>query len=158
MMTRSKFIVFLILTLMVSCQSPVDLSEPPEIRYGEDMCTECGMIISEPRFAAAYYTADGNARRFDGIGGMASHHAENQEDVAQFWVHDYDIEEWIIADQAFFVMSDQLHTPMGFGVIAVSDQARALELASEFNTVVTTFEAVMESFIDGTTSHEHSDS
>ncbi len=158
MMTRSKFIVFLILTFLVSCQSPVDLSEPPEIRYGEEMCRECGMIISEPRFAAAYYTADGNARRFDGIGGMASHHAENQEDVAQFWVHDYDTEEWIIADQAFFVMSDQLHTPMDFGVVAFSDQSRAQEHASEFTAMVMTFEAVMDSFQDGTTSHEHSDS
>lgn len=158
MMTRSKFIVFLILTFLVACRSPVDLSEPPEIRYGEDTCTECGMIISEPRFAAAYYTVDGDARRFDDIGGMASYHAENQEDVAQFWVHDYDTEEWIIADQAFFVMSDQIHTPMDFGVVAISGQSRAQELASEFNTMVMTFEAVMESFKDGTTSHGHSDS
>ena len=158
MMTRSKFIVFLILTFLVSCQSPVDLSEPPEIRYGEDICAECGMIISEPRFAAAYYTVDGNARRFDDIGGMASHHAEHQEDVVHFWVHDYDTEEWIIADQAFFVMSDQIYTPMDFGVVAISDQSRAQELASEFNTMVMTFEAVMESFKDGNTSHEHSDS
>ena len=157
-MTCTKIIVFITLAFLVACQSPVDLSEPPEIRYGEEMCTECGMIISEPRFAAAYYTVDGNAQRFDDIGGMASHHAENQEDVAQFWVHDYDTEEWIIADQAFFVMSDQVHTPMGFGVIAISDQSRAQELASEFNAMVMTFEAVMESFKDGTNSHEHSDS
>jgi copper chaperone NosL len=116
------------------------------------------MIISEPRFAAAYYTVDGDARRFDDIGGMASYHAENQEDVAQFWVHDYDTEEWIIADQAFFVMSDQFHTPMDFGVVAFSDQSRAQELASESTTMVMTFEAIMESFQDGATSHEHSDS
>jgi len=158
MMTRSKFIVLITLAFLVACQSPVDLSQPPEIRYGEDMCTECGMIISEPRFAAAYYSVDGDARRFDDIGGMASHHAENQEDVAHFWVHDYDTEEWIIADQAFFVMSDQLHTPMDFGVVAFSDHTRAQELASELNAMVMTFEAVMESFREGTTSHEHSDS
>lgn len=158
MMTRSKFFIFLILTFLVACQSPADLSEPPDIRYGEDLCTECGMIISEPRFAAAYYTVDSDARRFDDIGGMAIHHAENQEDVAHFWVHDYDTEEWIMADQAFFVMSDQIHTPMDFGVIAISNQSRAEELASKYNTMVTTFKAVMESFEDGTNSHEHSDS
>jgi len=157
-MTRSKHILLLAIVLLVACQSQADLSQPPEIRYGEDMCTECGMIISEPRFAAAYYTVDGDARRFDDIGGMARHYAENQEDVVHFWVHDYDTEEWIIADQAFFVMSDQIHTPMDFGVVAISDQSRAQELASEFNTMVMTFEAVMESFKDGNTSHEHSDS
>jgi copper chaperone NosL len=158
MMTRFKFIVLIILALVVACQSPVDLSQPPEIHYGEDMCTECGMIISEPRFAAAYYTVDGDARRFDDIGGMASHHAEQQEEVAQFWIHDYDTEEWIIADQAFFVMSDQLHTPMDFGVVAFSDQAHAQKLASEINAMVMTFEGLMESFNDQIASHEHTDS
>jgi copper chaperone NosL len=158
MMTRFKFIAIIILAFVVACQSPVDLSQPPEIRYGEDMCTECGMIISEPRFASAYYTVDGDARRFDDIGGMASHHTGLQEDVAQFWVHDYDTEEWIIADQAFFVMSDHLHTPMDFGVVAFSDQERAQKLASEINAMVMTFEGLMESFNDRIASHEHSDS
>ena len=27
---------------------------PPEIRYGEDVCAACKMIISDPSFAAAY--------------------------------------------------------------------------------------------------------
>ena len=76
---------------------------------------------------------------------MAIHHTENQEDVAQFWVHDYHTEAWIIADQAFFVMSDQLQTSMDFGVVAFSDQTRTQKLASEINAMVMTFEAVMES-------------
>jgi len=157
-MSRIIFLAVLVLLLLGACQSQVDLSQPPEIRYGEDVCTKCSMIISEARFAAAYYTEQGDARRFDDIGGLFIYHAENQEDVAQFWVHDYETEEWIKADQAFYVTSDQLHTPMGFGLIAFSDQERAKRIASESNTMVMSFDDILMSFMDGSAEQEHSDS
>jgi copper chaperone NosL len=116
------------------------------------------MIISDPRFAAAYYTTDGDSKQFDDIGGMAVHHAEHQEQIAQFWVHDFDTEQWLKADQAHFVMSDQIHSPMDYGIVAFSDQARAMEFASTNNAMVMSFEAIMDSFSAGSTSHEHSDS
>ena len=157
-MSRMIFLAVLVLLLLGACQSQVDLSQPPEIRYGEDMCTECGMIISEARFAAAYYTPDGEAHRFDDIGGMLTHHAKMQEDVAQFWVHDYETEEWIVAEEANFVSSEALQTPMGFGVIAFSEQDRAQRLASKSNTMVMSFDDALMSFMDGGADHEHSDS
>lgn len=116
------------------------------------------MIISDPRFAASYYTMDGAARHFDDIGGMAIHHAEHQEHIAQFWVHDFDTEEWIKADLGYFVISDQIHSPMNYGVVAFSDEARAQEFASTNKAIVMSFDAIMDSFNDGTASHEHSDS
>ena len=147
----------LVLFTLSACQSQVDLSQPPDIRYGEDICKECNMIISEPRFSAAYYTAGGDARRFDDVGGMAIHHAEHQEDVAQFWVHDYLTEAWIIADQAYFVMSDNFQTPMGHGVVAFSDQAQAENLVSEVGGMLMTFAEVMDSSGSGSDSHSPSD-
>ena len=158
MMKNTGIFTILCLILFVACQTPVDFSQPPEIIFGEDLCTECGMIISEPRFSAAYYTLDGDARHFDDVGGMATHYAENQDEVSQFWVHDYDSEDWINAEKAFFVMSDQIQTPMGFGVVAFSDQTRAQKLASGLNAMVMSFEEVIESFREGSSSHEHSDS
>jgi copper chaperone NosL len=153
---------FIILSLLVlfalsACQSQIDLNQPPDIRYGEDICLECNMIISEPRFAATYYTAGGDARRFDDIGGMAIYNAEHQEDVAQFWVHDYITEAWIIADQAYFVVSDNLQTPMGHGVVALSDQAQAENLIAEVGGMLMTFTEVMESSGSGSDSHTHSE-
>ena len=152
----------LILSLLViftlsACQSQADLSQPPDIRYGEDICEECNMIISEPRFAAAYYTVGEDARRFDDFGGMAIYHAEHQEHVAQFWVHDYLTEAWIIADKAYFVMSDNLQTPMGHGVVAFTDQAQAENLVSEVGGMLMTFTDVMESLEGESDSHSHSD-
>jgi copper chaperone NosL len=155
---KSLIILSLIVLFTLSaCQSQIDLDQPPDIRYGEDICEECNMIISEPRFAAAYYTGDGDARIFDDIGGMAIHHAEHQEDAAQFWVHDYKTETWIIADQAYFVMSDNLQTPMGHGVVAFSERKQAENLVSEVGGMLMTFTEVLTSFGSGSESHSHSD-
>jgi copper chaperone NosL len=153
-----KYLLFLAFILLVACQAQADLSQPPEIFFGEDLCVECGMIISDPRFAAAYYTSNGDARQFDDIGGMAVHHAEHQEDIAQFWVHDFETEEWIKAELAYFVMSDQVHSPMDYGVVAFSDEIRAKEYASEINAMVMSFDTVMDSISGESTTHEHSDS
>ena len=155
---RILFIFSIVVLFALSaCQSQVDLSQPPDNRYGEDICEECNMIISEPRFAATYYTGDGDARRFDDIGGMAIYNAEHQEDVAQFWVHDYITEAWIIADQAYFVVSDNLQTPMGHGVVALSDQAQAENLIAEVGGMLMTFTEVMDSSGTGSDSHSHSE-
>jgi copper chaperone NosL len=114
------------------------LDEPPDIRYGEDSCDRCLMIINEARFAAAYVTEAGQTRRFDDIGGMVAYTDEISEDGAVFWVHDFDTEEWLKAEEAFYVESQQ-QTPMGFGIIAFADQQRAEQWAMENDGVILSF-------------------
>jgi copper chaperone NosL len=124
--------------LAVSCNSGPNLDEPPEIRYGEDTCERCLMIINEARYAAAYVRPDGQARRFDDIGGMIAYTREVAEDVAVFWVHDFDTEEWLKADEAYFVKSDHL-TPMGFGIVAFGEQGRAESWANQEGGMIMSF-------------------
>lgn len=120
--------------LFIGCKSGAKLDQPPEMHYGKDPCDECGMIINEARFAAAYVTPDGVARRFDDIGCLLRHHQKQPENVANFWVNDYDAGEWLNADNAYFVESDSILTPMGYGIIAVGIQSRAEELINEFQS------------------------
>jgi len=117
--------------LLFACKSGANPDQPPSMRYGEDPCDECGMIINEARFAVAYVTTDGVARRFDDMGCLLRYHGKHQENVANFWVNDYDNREWLNAKNAYFVESDSLTTPMGYGIIAVSGQQRAEEILSE---------------------------
>lgn len=135
MIIRRVFLVtvlaLLSIILLTACGGGPDLDEPPDIRYGEDVCDRCLMIINEARYAAAYVKSDGEARLFDDIGGMVASIDEAAEDVAVFWVHDYDTEEWLKADEAFYVKSDDLVTPMGFGIVAFADRSRAEEWAAE---------------------------
>ncbi len=87
------------------------------------------MIISEEKFAAAYWTAGGEARRFDDIGGMLAYNTEHAEDVATYWVHDFGSGEWIRAEEANYVVDNDLMTPMGFGIAAFADEEQAHALA-----------------------------
>lgn len=132
-------LVVLLAALLVSCQPRPSLDAPPEIRYGEDVCDLCHMIINEARFAAACVTRQGEARRFDDIGDLVAYHTAHAEEAAAFWVHDYDTEEWLRAEQATFVVSDAFHTPMGHGIVAVADAARAQELAASVGGRVVAF-------------------
>lgn len=141
---RYLLLVNLILAglLLAACSSGPDLETPPDIRYGEDSCDRCLMIINEARYAAAYMTDDGETRRFDDIGGMVAYTQEVTEDVAVFWVHDFDTEEWLKGEAAFYVTSDQA-TPMGFGIVAFADQERAEAWAAEMDGVVMTFSGLL---------------
>lgn len=158
-MNKNFFSIIALLLLagivVVACQREVDFSQPPDIRFGEDICDECNMIISEPRFAAAHFTFEGASRRFDDIGDMLTYHAKHNEDVAQFWVHDYKSENWLMAENAFFVVSEDLHTPMGHGVVAFEVEDQAQSFASEVNGMVMIFSKVMDNFQQGETSHQH---
>jgi copper chaperone NosL len=137
------FIVLLLAGwLLSSCSSAPDFSQPPEIRYGEDTCERCYMIINEARYAAAYVTSDGESRLFDDIGGMIAHFEDTGEEVTVFWVHDVETEAWLRADQAYFVKSDHL-TPMGYGIVALAGESRAKSWAADQEAVVVSFSTLL---------------
>ena len=129
--------------LLVACGSDIDFDQPPDIVYGEDVCERCSMIINEARYAAAYVTQDGQPHLFDDIGGMIARNEEVAEDVVVFWVHDFDSEEWLKADQAHYVMGDYI-TPMGFGIVAFGDAARAEAWAADEGGMVMTFAELLD--------------
>jgi copper chaperone NosL len=137
--SRGILFLFMIVLLTVSaCASGPNLDEPPDIRYGEDVCDRCIMIINEARYASAYVTETGEIRRFDDIGGMVAYKDELGEDVAVYWVHDYETEEWLKAEEAVYVKSQQ-QTPMGFGIVAFSERERAEVWADQHDGAVLTF-------------------
>lgn len=135
-----------------ACAQGASSPEPPEIRYGEDICDECSMIISDPRFAAAYAheVSPGRyeSKAFDDIGDMLVHTRKHaQETVAEWYVHDYDSEEWLDASAAHYVLSADLPTPMGYGIIAYADATAAESKAAEVSGMVMTWEELRASEI-----------
>jgi copper chaperone NosL len=152
----------LLVLLLAACGSGVNTDQPPEILYGQDVCHRCNMIINEERFAAAYWTAEGEARRFDDIGGMLAYVLESPEEVASYWVHDANTVEWLRADDAFFLLDPALQTPMGFSIAAYADKATAGTMAGDsagvmvmdFKTLLSRLESG-ELELDPTKWHDH---
>jgi copper chaperone NosL len=120
---------------LAACGPAPDPLAAPEIHYGEDICDACGMIISDPRFAAATLVeseAGPAPLRFDDIGDLIEYHAARPEEgVLAWYVHDYDSQEWLDARQAYFVRAADLPSPMGHGIAAFADPTRAEAFALE---------------------------
>ena len=119
--------IFVFLLFSMTGCGVVDTKIPPKIRYGKDVCDECRMIISEEQFAAAFVDRDGNATKFDGIGCLILYRAKHSPQVERTWVHDYKTGEWVEFEKAFFVNTEKLITPMGFGLVAFSTESAANE-------------------------------
>ena len=49
--------------------------------------------------------------------------------LARVWVHDYGADRWLVSDEAFYVASPELTTPMGQGVVATASAPEAKRLA-----------------------------
>jgi nitrous oxide reductase accessory protein NosL len=125
----------LLAAVILGCAPRVE--GPPAIRYGESACTQCRMLISEARYAAARRPA-GEAEVFDSveclIQRLRAHPAEGPA-----WVHDYDSAAWLDARQAHYVRSAQLQTPMGGGLVALAEEQAAAELAQRVGGRVARF-------------------
>jgi len=143
-MKQKTWLIGLLLLFLVACGAQEPMDEPPEIAYGRDVCDACGMIIDEARFAASYVTTTGEVRKFESIEDMLTYHQEHQEKVHLFWVHDYESEEWVRADKAYFVQSDMLQTPMGGGLIAAATETAAHSLAETWHGSILTFNDLLE--------------
>ena len=142
--------IFLLLSLLLltitACGSNTSAEpSPPTIHYGEDICEFCKMIINEERHAAAYITKDGQGHIFDEVGNMIQGLLKNQDisDITAFFVHDYEQQNWLRAETAYYVLSPELSTPMGSGLVALASSEQAKALAAEVQGQVFTFEEIV---------------
>lgn len=154
----------LLLIVLTACGgSAITPDTPPEILYGEDVCEQCNMIISDERFAAGLVVelepGTFEHRIFDDIGDLLEYEKVNGDEltIATYYVHDYNSKEWLDGQNAYFIHSDELFTPMGFGLAAVAQKLEAEALAQEWNGSVLTFAELHDRFVDGaeTANHAH---
>ena len=179
--------LFLLILFVSACAQGTAEIRPPDIRYGEDVCAECNMIISDPRFAAAYARGrnpraavrargdiqsrvrareamQNNAQlqqlAFDDIGDMllyATKHPEQK--IVGSYVHDYQTEEWLDAADAHFVISSAIATPMGHGIAAFATEENAQAFALETRGEMLTWDALQARGQNASLHlHKHSDS
>ncbi len=133
--------------LFTACTARSAAPAAPTIHFGEDMCSDCGMIINDPRFAAAYAAQQGEGSYqtfiFDDIGDMLHHMQQNLTLTgAGWWVHDYNSEEWIDATAAFYVVGEEIKTPMNHGIAAFAEEEAANSFAAEMQATVLDWDKV----------------
>lgn len=96
--------------------------EPRPLAHGHDQCAYCKMTASDERYGAELVTKKGKVYVFDSIECLASHQLEGRvaaDAVHSLWVVDFENPPNLISiDEAFFLHSRDLRSPMGMNLTA----------------------------------------
>jgi copper chaperone NosL len=127
---KLKLVALMITAVLVAACGAI-AGGPPEIEIDRTACGHCGMLISEPLYAAAYQAPEADARVFDDIGCLRDA-ARAESGPLTYWFHDADGHAWVEGTDAVFVASSEFRTPMGGGLIAYGDRAAADRAAAKY--------------------------
>ena len=144
--------ILLLILLTVSCGND-NKSGPVDITYGEDICERCKMIISEEKFSSQIIGDKGTVYNFDDIGGMIHYMSENKitPGSVEIYVKDYSNGKWLVYDRAVYVATDEIKTPMNFGIIAFADNESADAFISmQSGRKMESFTYIMEYVVNNT--------
>ena len=101
------------LLLLASCAR--DPNAPPEIRYDHQVCDHCGMLISDPTYASALVTREGQTFAFDDPGCLLAYMMDHPASYAHLWFSDGS--RWYTESEVAFQTGQP--SPMGSGLHAV---------------------------------------
>lgn len=129
--------------------------QPPVIYFGQHECDVCRMIISDERYAAATVIepdgGDYESRIFDDIGCLFQFEEDEPTvKVAARFVRDARTSQWLDAEDAAYLHSMTLKTPMAFHVAALAGPEPARGMQQEFPGEVLDFNGVRARFKAGT--------
>ena len=139
-MRRATTIVVM-LGLIAGCGTR-DPRHPPVIRYGQETCAWCRMLISEEPFAAALVLGD-DVEKFDDLGCLVRAWVAHPRPQARVWVHDRGSLAWIDGRTAAYVVSPDRASPMGSGLSAFADAAAARTTAEHAGGRVVGFDELV---------------
>ncbi|HEX9423967.1 MAG TPA: nitrous oxide reductase accessory protein NosL [Pyrinomonadaceae bacterium] len=119
-------------TVLANCQKQ---AVAPVALAPEDTCSYCKMAISEKQYAAELIDSEGQTFKFDDIGCMANFikSKKNAAKTIASFVMDFNERQWIKAEDAHYVRSSELSTPMNGGLIAFKTEAKAQEAGGKFH-------------------------
>ena len=141
--------VTILLAVLTASACGVRADGPPEIQVDRTACGHCRMLVSEPRYAAAYQAPGAEALVFDDIQCLLEA-ARKEAGPLRVWFRDAAGEEWIDGADAVFVRSTSLRTPMNGGIAAYRTRSAAEQAATrDRGRVVLSFEELRAASGDG---------
>ncbi len=117
-LTFFALLLFLFSALLVQSKCP-QRAGPVDILPG-DVCSFCGMHITEKKYSGQYITSDGKVKKFDDIGCLVSSYTKEKDKVKKIWFADFETGEWLDSENALF--SSGFTTPMRYGFVAFKKQ------------------------------------
>lgn len=148
-----------VLLVVSACGGDDDKLNPPEINYGVDMA-EMGMPVVDPRFTVAALPEDSDDwLLFDDIGEFLKYYQTRSSDFQVMWVPNHDSEEWMRAEDSWFVQSDEYcYSPMRWCVAAFESEETAHEAHMEHGGEMWNWDTVFDAdWSQPPMPHDHGD-
>ncbi|HRO83358.1 MAG TPA: nitrous oxide reductase accessory protein NosL [Niabella sp.] len=127
--------------LLPSCSN----SDPVPIKLNVDNCANCNMTVSDLRFGTELITDKGRSFVFDDLKCMVHYMKENNVQKATYYVPDHNKpENFLKAENAFFVKGDSIRTPMNGHIATFAKKEEATEYASQNSAEIINWEEVIK--------------
>lgn len=120
--------------------------KPQPINFGGEECAYCRMIITDAEFGSQIVNNQGRTYKFDSIECMAAYDlTEDGDNFHSMWVPNFmNREEWLKAEDAVYLHSETLRSPMGLFLSAYADRNFAEEMRDEYGGEIVDYETVKE--------------
>lgn len=131
--------------VLAACGNDKDSLDPPKINYGVDMA-EMGMPVVDPRFTVATLPeGTSNWLLFDDIGEFLKYHQHKSSEFQVMWVPDHDSEDWVKAEDAWYVQADEFcYSPMRWCVAAFETEDAASRAHESFGGEMWSWKTVFD--------------
>lgn len=137
----NKFIFALLMLGFMACSSG-----PQEINYGSDKCDFCSMGIADKPFGTELVSDKGKAYKFDSTECMLNYLGKNEDKTFTHYLTATMDQPGTLQDarQAYYLVSENLPSPMGANISAYTTKALAEASQSENGGEVYDFEGIKE--------------
>lgn len=101
---------------------------PDPIKLNSDNCDNCGMTISNPKFAAVLFTTKGRTYKFDDISCLLDYKNDNKEKAinAGLFVSNFlSGNQLLPVEIAVYIKGDNVKSPMGGNIAAFNNKENA---------------------------------
>jgi len=141
---RGESILMLIIVsaaVLMGCEP-----KPQPINYGSDECAYCRMMITDAEFGSQIVNKQGRSYKFDSVECMAAYDlTEESENFHSKWVPNFlNREEWLMAENAVYLHSETLRSPMGLFLSAYKDRDSAEKMKEEYGGDIVDYETVKQ--------------
>ncbi len=144
-MRQGWMIMVLIGMVAASCEI-----KPQPISYGTDVCQFCSMTIVDMQHAAEVVTKKGKAFKYDSIECLLNARGEFKENAIALYLcnHYTGSGELIPMEEASFLISEALPSPMGAYLTAFDTKMEALEIKDELGGDLYNWEELLKHWED----------
>lgn len=130
--------------LTVSSCNRTEQTGPPTIMLGDSTCNQCGMIISDERFATSTILQSERGRKallFDDFNCQQIFERKSPAlNITNRWSRDYLSLDWAETEAGWFVNSSQIRSPMASGMAFFQLHSDAEVLSNSMSGEIMDFE------------------